>query len=169
MLKVGRLAGMALALVAGVASAPLGVAEAQMTPQIAMPEPDNGGILTGCYRIQGPIYGQYRMTFCLGRRNNYTVTGGGLNCNGGLDWYDQRNGRVEIDLYRSRCGAGQAWSGDSLSCRIQGWKPWRPPVGGPQVRVPVPLPPQPDYMTLNCRYNPVAGGYQPINVTARRI
>jgi hypothetical protein len=142
---------------------------------VAVPAPDfDGGGLRGCYRVQGTIYGPYRMTFCLGGRgnNNYTVVGGGLNCNGGLDWYDRGNGRVEIDLYRAMCGRGQAWTGDSLSCRINNWRPIRPlpRLPGAQVAVPVPAPgPGPSYNSLNCIYNPVAGGYGPIQVTANRI
>lgn len=169
MFKTVRAAGLAIAAAAVVSMPVVEVAHAQaMTPQVAVPDPGGSG-LNGCYRVSGTMYGPYRMTFCLGRRNSYTVTGGGLNCNGGLDWYDQRNGRVEIDLYRSRCGSGQAWSGDSMSCRIAGWQPLKVTVGKTQLRVPVPLPPPKDYNTLNCRYNPVAGGYQPINITANRM
>ena len=104
-----RMAGLAAAAAMIATLAPAGFASAQtMTPQIAVPAPGGGGGIQGCYRVSHTIYGPYRMSFCLnrGRAGTYQVTGGGLNCNGGLDWYDQNNGRVEIDLHRSRCGSG---------------------------------------------------------------
>ena len=96
---------------------------------------------------------------------SYQVNGGGLNCNGRLDWYPGRNGRVDIDLYRSACGGrGTDWTGDSLNCRT-GWRVFGNQLPG----VAVPAPPGPRGNTLNCTYVPQASGYSPIQVTARRI
>lgn len=181
MLDSMRMAGLAAVAALSSALVPITPAGAQsMTPQIAVPAPGGGGGLQGCYRISHTIYGPYRMSFCLnrGRAGTYQVTGGGLNCNGGLDWYDQNNGRVEIDLHRSRCGSGTDWTGDSLSCRISGWRPPLVQGGGVagvignalagaiQSQVGVPAP---SYSSLNCTYRPAAGGYAPMSVTANRI
>jgi hypothetical protein len=140
-----------------------------MNPTVAVPSPGGGGGgggVQGCWRIQGTIYGPYRMSFCLrGNSGSYQVNGGGLNCNGRLDWYPGRNGRVDIDLYRSACGGrGTDWTGDSLNCRT-GWRVFGNQLPG----VAVPAPPGPRGNTLNCTYVPQASGYSPIQVTARRI
>ncbi|HVY18768.1 MAG TPA: hypothetical protein VHA70_01640 [Bauldia sp.] len=142
-----------------------------MGPMVAVPSPgkiDRSG-LTGCYAIQGTIYGPYRMSFCLNRgRSTYKVSGGGLSCNGTLDWYDQGGGSVSIDLYRTPCGRGQDWSGDGLTCRSGGLRPLINDLlgnGKPKIMVPVPVQ---QVTTLYCRYQPVAGGYWPTQVTAKR-
>ena len=63
--------------------------------------------------------GPYRLTFCLDRRGTYTVRGGGLNCDGRLDW--RTAGRnIHIDLRRASCGRGQAWERASIECRSAG-------------------------------------------------
>jgi hypothetical protein len=135
-----------------------------VTPQIAVP--DNGGTgIEGCYRVEGTIYGPYRLAFCLQNRSNYTVKGGGLDCKGGLDWYHQGKGRVEIDLYKSKCGSGQAWTGDSLTCKVPDWKPITIKLGYNKIKVPAPVK---KYSTLSCTYNPIGGGYKPVKVTAKR-
>jgi len=168
----------AAAIAVAVTLVPLGTAVAKSPAvSVAVPSPGGGGGggggLTGCYRVTHTIYGPYSMSFCLnrGRNGTYQVTGGGLNCNGGLDWYEQGGGRVEIDLYRAGCGRGTDWTGDSLSCRSNGWTP--PPlfsgnIGGIGISVPAPSIPFPGTSQLNCTYRPAAGGYAPISVTARR-
>src|SRR5262245_10727388 len=102
---------------------------AQQSPMVAVPAPVPGGGgagVTGCYSVSGVMYGQYRMSFCLNRNGggNYQVRGGGLNCSGNLEWYDTNNGRVSVDLDRSFCGGGMQWTGDSMNCRVNGWKPF---------------------------------------------
>jgi hypothetical protein len=161
-----------------VSLAPVGPASAQSPAvSVAVPSPGGGGGLTGCYRVAHTIYGPYSMSFCLnrGRGGSYKVTGGGLNCNGGLDWYDQGGGRVQIDLYRAPCGRGTDWTGDSMSCRARGGPLLQGGVGGAIVGaiagglgVPSPSVPVPGYGSLNCTYYPVAGGYSPISITANR-
>lgn len=170
---------LAAAMAVAVTTVPLGTAVAKSPAvSVAVPSPGGGGGggLAGCYRITHTIYGPYNMSFCLnrGRNGTYQVTGGGLNCNGGLDWYDKNNGKVEIDLYRAACGRGTDWTGDSLTCRYSGWTP--PPlfsgnIGGVGVSVAVPAPsvPVPSTNKLDCTYKPAAGGYAPISVSAKRI
>ena len=146
------------------------VAQDSVGPMVAVPAPGGGGGgggVRGCYRISGTIYGPYRMQFCLNARGSgtYQVNGGGLNCSGGLDWYNRNNDRVDIDLYRSQCGRGTQWTGDALACRIPGWRP----LGKSGPRIAVPVPGGGNVNSLNCRYNPMAGGYKPIQVTANRM
>jgi hypothetical protein len=151
---------------------PMGIASAQSPAvSVAVPSPGGGGgggNAAGCYRLTNQIYGPYRMSFCLnrGRGGSYQVTGGGLNCKGRLDWYQNGN-RVNVDLYRAPCGRGTDWTGDSLSCRTQGNIPLL--GGGVTIAVPAPSIPVPGFNTLGCTYNPVAGGYRPVSVTARRV
>lgn len=146
----------------------------QMSPMVAVPAPVPGGGgagVTGCYNVDGVMYGQYRMSFCLDRNGggNYNVRGGGLNCNGGIEWYDTNNGRVSVDLDRSFCGRGMQWTGDSMNCRVSGWSPkFGIKGGGFEANVAVPVPVPPIFKTLNCRYVPMAGGYSPINIVARK-
>jgi hypothetical protein len=139
-----------------------------MSPRVAVPAPGGGGGgggwgVQGCYRIQGTIYGPYRMEFCLKGRGNgdYKVKGGGLDCKGGLDWYFNNRGRLDIDLYRSFCGRGTQWTGDAMKCQT-GWSPFG--KSGPKIAVPAPI----GGGTLNCRYLPQTSGYSPIQVTAVR-
>ena len=40
--------------------------------------------------------------------------------------------------------------------------------GGFSANVAVPIPVPPSFRTLNCRYIPMAGGYSPINIVARK-
>ncbi len=186
MLHISRLMTVAAAATTAVLFSPLDAAIAAsgntMGSMVAVPSPmvpvpdNNGSGYAGCYQIQGPIYGAYNFSFCLNNRraSTYTVTGGGLYCNGGLDWYDAGGGNLTIDLYRAPCGRGQDWTGDGLNCRAAGWRPF---VQGminnnqPHMMVPVPSPqPGPGPIrSLSCRYVPVVGGYPPINVIANRV
>lgn len=177
MLSVVRMAGTAVAALAVAMSVSVTGAVAQSPAvSVAVPAPGGGGGLAGCYRVSHTIYGPYNFSFCLNRggRGTYKVTGGGLNCNGGLDWYSQGS-RTEIDLYRSSCGRGTDWTGDSLTCRplLQGGG-ISGAIGGAIAGaisggLGVPAPSVPGFSTLGCTYKPVAGGYSPVSVTANRI
>ncbi len=172
-----RLAVLATAAAVAFTMVPVGAANAASPVKVAVPAPGGGGGgggagYAGCYRVSHTIYGPYNFAFCLNRNKggNYTVTGGGLNCNGGLDWYDSGNGRIDIDLYRAGCGRGTDWTGDSLSCRAPGF---RPPVisgnlGPLNLSVAVPVPGSSGIDQLNCTYSPATRGYSPVSVTARR-
>ncbi|KKB08529.1 hypothetical protein VE25_18640 [Devosia geojensis] len=128
--------------------------------RVIVPDRPGGALIAGCYRVTRSIYGPYRLTFCLERRGTYQVTGGGVNCQGRLNW--TASGRdVSIQLQRSRCGNGVAWSADRMSCRGAGI------FQGILSRILVPDVP---YLgALNCTYRPAAGGYQPTTITARRF
>jgi len=179
-----------LALTAGLVVLPLTAAFAQ-APQIAVPQPPGGpgggypaAGFEGCYAINQDLYGPYRMSFCLNRSGNgsYRVTGGGLNCNGWLNWSERRNGSAQINLQYSWCGRGVGWTADVLVCQAQQpqWPPF-PPFGGPGwwwqngqpqqqqpgARIAVPTPP-PVTASLRCTYQPAVRGYQAISVLADR-
>jgi hypothetical protein len=144
-------------------TAAMSVAAAQnVSPQVAVPDRGNGGI-QGCYRIQGQIYGPYRVTFCLGsgQDRSYRVRGGGLDCRGGLRWSRLGNGRIQIDLQRSSCGNDTAWSADTLICRPVG-------SGGSGASAQVAVPDDGGADSLRCRYIPAARGYKETTVIANR-
>jgi hypothetical protein len=181
MFKVLRIAVAAVAATAGLSLAMVDFSAAQSPAvSVAVPSPGGGGGLVGCYRASNQIYGPYWFSFCLnrGRGGTYQVTGGGLNCNGGLDWYDQGRGRVQVDLYRAPCGRGTDWTGDSLSCNASGGPLYQGGggIGGAiagaiagGLGVPAPAVPAPSYGALNCTYYPAAGGYSPVSVYAPRV
>lgn len=125
--------------------------------------PDNpgggGAYVAGCYNVQQRLYGPYRMEFCLERRGSYTVTGNRVNCDGRLDW--SVSGRdINIDLRKTSCGRGVAWSADSMTCRSAGI------LAGLLARVIVPD--VPVLGTLRCTYYPSERGYDDMTITARR-
>jgi hypothetical protein len=108
-------AALALALsLAPVASLPA-VAQ-DMNATVIVPDAPGGARFTGCYSVSQRLYGPYSMDFCLEQRGSYTVRGGGVVCNGRLDW--SASGRnIDIDLRKSSCGNGVAWSADSMVCQ----------------------------------------------------
>jgi hypothetical protein len=167
MLSIGK--ATSLAVTAGLLSlAALAPADAAEKPSTRVVVPDrpgggNGGIGIGaCYRVTERLYGPYSMSFCLTGRGSYKVIGGGLNCNGSLNW--STSGRnVNIRLQRSTCGRGQAWSADSMSCTVVGF------LGAVLPRVVVPdRPGIPGFGDLSCTYNPQPHNYKPVRIRARR-
>ena len=130
------------------------------------------------------------MSFCLDNgQGSYRVTGGGLDCRGGID-ANAYGRRVDIALSYSQCGRGTAWTADNLYCQAvfagggsgggfggnSGAYAGRsgpsgriavPEVAVPEVAVPVPVPVY--TASLRCTYDPAVGGYPRISVTARRI
>jgi len=122
-----------------------------------------GGIgLGGCYQVAERLYGPYSMSFCLTGRGSYKVTGGGLACNGSLSW--STSGRnINIQLRRSTCGRGKAWSADSMSCTFVGF------LGAVLPKVVVPdRPGLPGFGDLRCTYKPSVPTYRPVQIRARR-
>ena len=153
-----RMAAMAVAAVVAMTGGSMTVANAQSPAvSVAVPAPGGGGGYAGCWYVTHTIYGPYNLSYCLNRNRggSYQVTGGGLNCNGGLDWYDKGNGKIAIDLYRAPCGRGTDWTGDSLSCL------------GANANLGVAVP-TPAFNKMSCTYRPVQPGYATIGVTARR-
>jgi len=142
-------------------------------PDMRMPVPGPGGGVKGCWRAKQPLYGQYRLSFCLNRGSDggYQVDGGKLSCSGDIDW--QRNGnQVDIRMNRGRCNRNTDWSRDRISCTIDlyGAAPGQPAYIPAQVRMPVPNDggSGPDITRLNCVYLPSTGAYGPFRFVARR-
>jgi hypothetical protein len=152
-----------------------GTAAAQnVSPQIVIPENPGGGPDAGCYQVQGDLYGPYSMSFCLGNSNSektYNVSGGGLDCNGRLDWYRSGSGRLQINLREADCTRGQLWSADTMTCNfgnIGGPVPLS--GGGEGIQPQVVIPDRPNYgNVLRCTYDPSVEGYPTTQITARRI
>lgn len=149
-------------------------------PRIAIPTPVPGPgnpppqqpfDYAGCYAINQDLYGPYRMTFCLSRYGggSYHVSGGGLNCNGWIDWHE-RNGEARVNVRESWCGRGVNWSADTMICRPMQQQPWQQPPGqwqqpGARIAVPTPAPTSND---LRCAYYPGVRGYDPVSVIAEK-
>lgn len=131
-----------------------------MNTRVIVPDVPGGALFTGCYQVQQRLYGPYRMTFCLEQRGTYTVRGGGVRCDGRLTW--SASGRdINIQLKRTSCGNGVAWSADRMSCR-----------GGnllPAFLARIIVPDLPVLQTLRCTYTPSVSSERPTQITARRI
>lgn len=152
-------------------------AQANVEPRIAVPAPGPGpgapqpANFQGCYSINQNLYGPYRMSFCLNQYGNgsYQVTGGGLNCNGRLDW-NEWNGEARVNVQYTWCGNGVGWSADTMVCRTMqgGGGPWQQPQGQwnqPNARIAIPVPVSND---LRCSYYPGVRGFDPVSVIAER-
>jgi len=154
----------AAAIGLGGLSAPVLAAESPSTRVVVPDRPGTGGgiSLNGCYQVAERLYGPYSMSFCLGGRGSYKVTGGGLNCSGQLS--STTSGRnIDIRLRRTSCGHGKAWSADSMRCTVVGF------LGSVLPRVIVPdRPGLPGFGDLRCTYTPAVAGYKPVQIRARR-
>ena len=84
--------------------------------RVFVPDVPGGVVVSNCYWSVGPIYGKQSISFCLKQNGTYRITGGGANCSGRLTWKVQGPG-VAIQLRRTSCGRGVAWSADSIYCR----------------------------------------------------
>ena len=140
-------------------------------PDMRMPVPGAGAGVKGCWRAKQPLYGQYRLSFCLNRGSDggYQVDGGKLSCSGDIDW--QRYGdQVDIRMNRGRCNRNTDWSRDRISCTIDayGAAPGQPAYIPAQVRMPVPNGGGADITRLNCVYLPSTGPWGPARFLAKR-
>ena len=127
--------------------------------RVIVPDHPGGAVFTGCYDVQQNLYGPYRMSFCLKQRGTYSVRGGGVRCNGTLNW--SASGRdISIKLKRTSCGNGVAWSGDTMSCRGTSL------LSGLLARIIVPD--LPVLAALRCVYDPSVKGEKSVTITARR-
>lgn len=107
---IAALTAIVLVLTAGAASAQ------DADVRVIVPDVPGGVIVSNCYRAVGRIYGGYTFDFCLKRRGTYTVTGRNVRCEGRLN-FDVKGVYVNVQLRRTSCGRGVAWSADTLSCR----------------------------------------------------
>jgi len=128
--------------------------------RVIVPDLPGGAIVSGCYRSSGRIYGKYRFEFCLQQRGSYAVSGGGVRCSGRLDW-SGRGAEVSVQLRRTSCGNGVAWSADTMTCRPNLLLGLLALIVNPN---------RPVLSSLTCNYTPVAGsGERPTRFTVRRI
>ncbi|MGV3492003.1 MAG: hypothetical protein ACO1OG_11845 [Devosia sp.] len=165
--KFAKIAVACLAMALGGATA-LPVAAQDMNVTVIVPDAPGGARFTGCYTVNQRLYGPYRMSFCLEQRGTYTVRGGGVTCNGRLDW-DVSGRTIEVDLRRTSCGNGVAWSADSMSCTgtsLFGGKGIGAAIGQALAKVIVPN--VPTIRGLSCTYYPDARGEKPTKITADR-
>lgn len=158
LLRCVRFVLLALALLLG-SLAPPALAQ-NADARIIVPDVPGGALLAGCYSITQRLYGPYRMQFCLEQRGSYSVTGGGVACNGRLNW-SARGRDLRIDLRRATCGNGVAWSADHMECRGAGL------FAGIIARIFAPN--SKVIGALRCTYTPAAGHQSPVTVTARRV
>jgi hypothetical protein len=143
--------------------------DGDMNAMIIVPDAPGGARFTGCYSVNQRLYGPYSMNFCLQQRGTYTVKGGGVTCNGKLNW-DANGKYIDIDLSRTSCGNGVAWSADSMNCTgsgLFGGKGIGAAIG--QALAKVIVPGIPTISKLSCTYYPNAKGQQPTNITANRV
>ena len=127
--------------------------------RVIVPDVPGGAVFTGCYRATAAIYNGYRLSFCLTQRGSYQVTGRGVKCSGTLSWSANR-ATINVKLRRTSCGNGVAWSGDHMTCKPAGL------ISG--IVGFVIAPNVPNLAALRCTYTPVAPGYRPTTIVARR-
>ena len=128
-------------------------------PFVVVPEHPGGVAVNGCFRANQNLFGPYRLTFCLERRGTYQVRGGGLNCDGRLQW--NTAGRdIFIDLERSSCGRNRAWEAAQMDCRHTGSVFSR--IIGRAAGIPA-------LQTLRCTYHPSVPGVGRRTFTATRV
>lgn len=152
-----RYLSLIVALLAGLSLGGMAFAQGNET-RVVVPDVPGGAIVSGCYRATGRLYNKYTFEFCLQQRGTYSVTGGGVRCNGRLNWTGQ-GAQVAVQLQRTSCGNGVAWSADTMNCRPN-------LVLGLLALI---LDPKRPFLTsLTCSYAPVPGTVAPTRLTARR-
>lgn len=126
---------------------------------VVVPDHPGGVAVNGCFRANQNLFGPYRLTFCLERRGTYQVRGGGLSCDGRLQWHT--SGRdIFIDLERSSCGRGRAWEAAHMDCRHTGNVFSQ--IIGRAAGIPM-------LQSLRCNYFPSVPGVGRRTFTANRI
>lgn len=86
---------------------------------VIVPDHPQGVPINGCYRANQLLFGPYQFNFCLNRPGSYTVRGGGVRCDGRLNW--RASGRdIHADIVRASCGGGVAWERATMDCRPAG-------------------------------------------------
>jgi hypothetical protein len=133
--------------------------------RVIVPDAPGGAKFSGCYRANEQLYGPYNFSFCLEQRGGYRVRGGGVTCEGKLNWWVTNKRDIHVKIDRARCGNGVAWAEAKMRCR--GTTLLKGPVGKAISKVIVP-----DYPTitgLRCTYNPSVKGERSRDFNARRV
>ncbi|UJW86560.1 hypothetical protein [Devosia sp. SL43] len=76
--------------------------------RVIVPDLPGGALVSGRYRSNSRIYGKYRFEFCLRQRGSYSVSGGGVQCDGRLDWSGQG---AQVNGSCAARRAAMAWRG----------------------------------------------------------
>lgn len=123
-------------------------------PFVIVPDHPGGVPINGCYRANQTLFGPYQFNFCLTRPGSYTVRGGGVRCDGRLNW--RASGRdIHADIVRASCGGGVAWERATMDCRPAGRI--LGPIGSLFIQ------------SLRCTYRPSVRFKGPRVFTARRM
>ncbi len=85
------------------------------------PAPVSARAGNACWQTYNPLYGAYKVAFCVGLhgQGTYRVIGGGYDCKGHADWRDQGDILV-YQMRRGTCGAQADWTPDQIVCRSAG-------------------------------------------------
>ena len=154
----------------------MGDARAQTTePRVVVPDAPGGAVVSGCYRADRPLYGPYRLDFCLRYtgRGTYSVKGPELVCEGRLTWRAEGD-TVTIALRRQSCNLGRAWAAAEVTCRPRSLlsaildELIRELVGRDGQRPRVVVPDSPTVGRLNCTYYPTVNAAAPRQFFANR-
>jgi hypothetical protein len=129
------------------------VASASAQNRIAVPTqpPPSTANIDGCWSSDHRLYGAYRLSFCPSffGGGHYTISGRGLHCNAGLNWY--RVGKTYVfAMKRAHCGNNTDWTADRFNCALTFDQD-----GGPG-RIAVP---SGNDVRLGCDYTPAVWGY----------
>jgi hypothetical protein len=138
-----------------------GAAQDQSARVVVPDSPTGGAFVDGCYRVDRPLYGPYRIRMCFGDWGNgtYAVQGPQLVCEGRLNWRVS-GGTVDISLRRQSCNMGRAWSAAEITCRPRGLVSAilddliREITGQDSARPRVVVPDRPTVGRLTCTYYP---------------
>ncbi|MBF9058468.1 hypothetical protein HKCCSP123_04665 [Rhodobacterales bacterium HKCCSP123] len=138
--------------------------------------PQGGAFVDGCYRVDRPLYGPYRLRLCFGNRGqgSYAVQGPQLVCEGRLGWRISGD-TVSISLRRQSCNLGRAWAAAEITCRPRGLvsvlldELIREMTGQQGGRPRVVVPDRPTVGRLTCTYLPTVAGAPSRPFFANRI
>lgn len=133
--------------------------------RVVVPDAPKGAVISGCYRADRPLYGPYKLTFCVerGRRGGYSVQGPNLTCNGRLGWAMEKD-VIVVDLRRQSCNNNRAWAAAEIRCKPRGLlsvildELIRDLTRGGGDRGRVVVPDRPTIGRLNCTYYPTVAG-----------
>jgi hypothetical protein len=145
--------------------------------RVVVPDgPSGGAFVDGCYRVDRPLYGPYRIRMCFGEWGNgtYAVQGPQLVCEGRLNWRAS-GGTLDVSLRRQSCNLGRAWAAAEVTCRPRGLlsaildELIREMTGQGGGRPRVVVPGRPTVGRLNCTYYPSVAGAPTRQFFANRV
>jgi hypothetical protein len=151
----------ALVFVAALSFAAPVSAEQDVGTRVIVPDAPGGARFSGCYRADEDLYGPYRLTFCLRRQGTYSIRGGGLRCEGTLNW-DVSGRDINVRIHRTACGNGVAWARARMTCR--GTTLLKGTIGRIISQVLVP-----ELSGLRCAYDPSVSGHKNRTFNAHRV